>query len=897
MNKKLYFIALVVVVLVIGVSVAYAAGSHRPPVFSISDSLDSGHNTLTVTAGGPSGYFQQQGANCEGAYDPAETWITAPYEMSQSSMTIGGITETVTTGEITQTDAGQAGQACVSFGGQGSFTTTQNIDVSSLSNGTYTLSVTMCGFSSSVCRTVTDSVTINRPSESPLSGSCSGSPSNPLVGTQVTWSAGASGGNGSYSYSWSGAASGSGQSVTATYSTTGIKTANVTISSGSQSITKSCSVEVSSTEQDLCAIEVTSNMDTTWLIGNPTGSWGKSDGYPSATSYSLTTQNENGGEFNLAGNYTIQAQDLEGFTKTITPSSTQYCDPSGGAQTKSYQITYTCIDDNNNGICDSDEGSPPPPGPDPAPECSPASQSAYTNNTVSFSATGGDGSFSWSAPGSSNTSGTGSDFSTSYSITGGKTVTVTSAGQSDTCSVSVSQPSEFYCTPKNQTVEVGEAAYVSGCGSPNNLKVRLAAPNGDPSSTEGGFFTQCWGDYFTFSSISAQENVYAYRGSYNNDTCYVEVTEPAPVNDASCIDITAPPEVIAGETFQASVTMENTGTKDWDKITTPHRLGVNGNNVWGLNRVNMPVSLVEPGQQVTFNFTATAPGTTGNQAFNWRMLEETVEWFGTACTDTINVISGATVNVNSNLATTWDLSGPSGVNSQINPAISVSYDPVVPGTYTLSNVPEKEGYKRPTISPASSQSVSDGGTITFNINYECLDVDDDGICDSVSGPPGAGCTPGDPGCGVDNCPTDYNPGQEDQDLDGVGDVCDDCPAGDCDVDPNADYFITASDNLTIDKSAGETQSNNTTINVIPESGYSADVNLSISSGPAVEYVFADETLDSSEYSTGTTLYVVIDPDFPQGNYPIVIEGASEGITRTATIILSVDDSGQEFEEF
>lgn len=158
-------------------------------------------------------------------------------------------------------------------------------------------------------------------------------------------------------------------------------------------------------------ISVSSNKNTDWNIDGP----GSND-------FSATNDNSQNYNDVPLGDYTISgvptsliADSGKWFTlDSITPDTTQTLSSSG--QTKTFTIDYQQSQ----------------------PVCSPATQTRQAGTAASFTATGGDGVFSWSAPGGSITTGTGSSFSTTYSTTGSKTVTLTSnQGQTDTCSVTV----------------------------------------------------------------------------------------------------------------------------------------------------------------------------------------------------------------------------------------------------------------------------------------------------------------------------------------------------------------------------------------------------------------------------------------------------------------------------
>lgn len=116
----------------------------------------------------------------------------------------------------------------------------------------------------------------------------------------------------------------------------------------------------------------------------------------------------------------------------------------------------------------------------------------------------------------------------------------------------------------------------------------------------------------------------------------------AGTNSSQCLSVAAPSRIGIGESFSASVSMKNTGTKSWISDSTPHRLGsINprDNLRWGLGRVSLPSEPINRNQTVTFTLNAKAPLTPGSYSFSWRMVEDGIKWFGQSCSKTIQVLA------------------------------------------------------------------------------------------------------------------------------------------------------------------------------------------------------------------------------------------------------------------
>jgi RHS repeat-associated protein len=125
----------------------------------------------------------------------------------------------------------------------------------------------------------------------------------------------------------------------------------------------------------------------------------------------------------------------------------------------------------------------------------------------------------------------------------------------------------------------------------------------------------------------------------------VVVSAPATVNDATFVSQSVPSAMTAGQTYNVSVTMLNSGTTTWTTASL-YRLGSENpqnNTTWGINRVAVPASIA-PGQQATFSWTVTAPATAGTYNFQWQMVEDQVAWIGPLTPNVAVAVSAPAVN-------------------------------------------------------------------------------------------------------------------------------------------------------------------------------------------------------------------------------------------------------------
>lgn len=180
------------------------------------------------------------------------------------------------------------------------------------------------------------------------------------------------------------------------------------------------------------------------------------------------------------------------------------------------------------------------------------------------------------------------------------------------------------------------------------LEVHIGAPNGPLLARSGQSGSVATGKTVTDGTVFYLQNVAnGLPLTAINTLATVKVnltTSGCPPNDAVFVSQSVPATMKSGQSYLVSVTMKNVGANTWT-AGKGYRLGSQSpqdNLLWGLHRVELPINVndparsrvsVPPGGQVTFSFTVKAPAVPATTVpvpryFQWRMVQELVEWFG-----------------------------------------------------------------------------------------------------------------------------------------------------------------------------------------------------------------------------------------------------------------------------
>lgn len=142
---------------------------------------------------------------------------------------------------------------------------------------------------------------------------------------------------------------------------------------------------------------------------------------------------------------------------------------------------------------------------------------------------------------------------------------------------------------------------------------------------------------FHFNGVAPSENgEYALQWQMNRNGAHFGAsgsvnifTVTGKLNRAVLYEQSVPTTMEAGRSYPVTLKFRNSGTTKWT-AAGGYALGSwnpENNFLWGVARVPVPQD-VWPQLPGIFEFTVTAPSVPGTYRFQWRMLEEGVEWFG-----------------------------------------------------------------------------------------------------------------------------------------------------------------------------------------------------------------------------------------------------------------------------
>ena len=155
------------------------------------------------------------------------------------------------------------------------------------------------------------------------------------------------------------------------------------------------------------------------------------------------------------------------------------------------------------------------------------------------------------------------------------------------------------------------------------------APNADKTFTFTITAPSIPGTY-NFQWEMVQDGVQWFGDTTSN--IVIVVTQALPQNSAIFVTQSFLPDtMILGQTDTVSITMQNDGNTVWT-ADAGYKLGSQNpqdNTTWGISRIYLATGdSIIPNADKTFSFTITAPSTPGTYNFQWKMLQEGVQWFG-----------------------------------------------------------------------------------------------------------------------------------------------------------------------------------------------------------------------------------------------------------------------------